>query len=64
MIPFRIFHREKKEMFIVINYQDVAGGNYLAARQSDSDSEGELLLIASQDLKKYRFEGFVEQPEE
>lgn len=65
MIPFRVFHREKKEMYIVINFQsDAQGGGFLVSRQNDSDSEGEMLIIPTQEMKKYRFEGFIEQIEE
>lgn len=65
MIPFRVFHREKKEMFIVINFHpDASGGGYLVSRQTDSDTEGEMLIVPSQEMKKYRFEGFIEQIED
>lgn len=65
MIPFRVFNRDKKEMWIVLNFQPGSdGGGYLASRQVDSDAEGELALIPAKDFLKYRFEGFIEAPED
>ena len=46
MVPFRVFDRENKEMWIVLNYQNGGtSGSYLISREDDGDSDGELRII-------------------
>ena len=41
MVPFCVFDRENKEMWIVLNYQGGgASGSYLMSREDDGDSDG------------------------
>lgn len=65
MIPFRIFDRDKKELWIVLNFEPMQkGGRYLAAREDDtSDLDGSLGFISSDDLDKYKFVEFITQEE-
>ena len=64
MIPFRVFHRENKEMWIVLNYQTgatVADGRYLIAKEDDSETDGIMKLVSAEDLVKYRLVDFLDE---
>jgi hypothetical protein len=64
MIPFRVFDRDKKHMWQIINYHpDANGGQYLAAREDDGDSDGDLELITAQNIKKMKFVDFIDEVE-
>lgn len=65
MVPFRVFDREKKQMWQVINYHPdpESGGSYLATKEDDSDSDGDMQIIAAKDLVKFRFVDFLEEAE-
>ena len=55
MVPFRVFHRENKELWIVLNYHPSNdGGSYLLAKDDDTDRDGEMSLVAAKDLVKYK----------
>jgi hypothetical protein len=64
MVPFRVFHRENKELWIVLNYHPGTApnddGSYLLAKDDDSDKDGEMAIISAQDLKKYKLVDFLE----
>lgn len=61
MIPFRIFNKERKEMWIILNYQPGQnGGTYLAAREEDSDEDGKIKLFAAEELLNYRLIDFLD----
>ncbi len=65
MVPFRVFDREKKEMWIVLNYQNVgATGGYLMSREDDGDSDGEMRIVRQEDIVKYRLVDFLEESDE
>lgn len=66
MVPFRIFDRENKEMWIVLNYQAGSGpnGSYLISREDDGDSDGELRIIRAEDIVKFRLVDFLEEADE
>ncbi len=65
MVPFRVFDRENKEMWIVLNYQNGGtSGSYLISREDDGDSDGELRIIRAEDLVKYRLVDFLEESDE
>lgn len=64
MLPFKVFDRDNKITWVIINFhpsQD--GGEYLAAREDDSNHDGEIHLIKSADMKKFRMVGFLEEQE-
>jgi len=51
MVPFRVFDRENKEMWIVLNYQTGAGnGTYLLAREDDTEADGEMKILKAEEL--------------
>lgn len=68
MVPFRVFDREKKEMWVVLNYHPgtAAGdnGTYLLAREDDAERDGEMAVIAATDVAKFRLVDFLEEGEE
>jgi len=65
MVPFRVFDRENKEMWIVLNYQGGgASGSYLMSREDDGDSDGELRIVRAEDIVKYRLVDFLEEADE
>lgn len=65
MVPFRVFHRENKELWIVLNYHPGGaagdGGSYLLAKDDDTDKDGEMSLIPAKDLVKYKLVDFMEE---
>jgi hypothetical protein len=69
MVPFRVFDRENKDWWIVLNYHPGGGpdgaGSYLVAREDDEDNErdGQMQLIAAKDLSKFKLVDFLEEQE-
>lgn len=63
MVPFRVFDRENKEMWVVLNFHPHSGGegSYLVAREDDSDRDGELVIIPAAQIAKYRLVDFLEE---
>jgi hypothetical protein len=65
MVPFRVFDRENKEMWIVLNYQTgEASGSYLMAREDDGDSDGEIRIVPAKDLVRFRLVDFLEESDD
>ncbi len=65
MVPFRVFDREKKEMWIVLNYQNGGTtGSYLMSREDDGDGDGEMRLVPAEGMVKYRLVDFLEESDE
>ncbi len=60
MAPFRVFDRENKVTWLVINYHP-SSNEYLVAREDDSDQDGELSIISAADLTKFRMLDFLEE---
>ena len=65
MVPFRVFDRSNKQMWQIINFHpdNAAGGSYLATREDDSDSDGDMKLISAQELVRFKFVDFLEDVE-
>ena len=65
MVPFRVFDRENKEMWVVLNYHPGVGagdaGSYLLAREDDNEHDGELKILAAAQLAKFRLVDFLEE---
>lgn len=63
MIPFRVFDREHKQMWLVVNYHPDSNGagSYLATKEDDSDTDGDMRLIAAKDIVKMRFVDFLDE---
>jgi hypothetical protein len=65
MIPFRVFDRTNKQMWQIINYHPSATtqGSYLAIREDDTESDGEMKIIKAEDLVKFKFVDFLDDSE-
>ena len=67
MVPFRVFDRNAKEVWIVVNYHPNGddGGHYLIALEDDDDRErdGQMKIIPATDLPSYKLMDFLEENE-
>ena len=63
MVPFRIYDKAAREMWIVLSYHSKED-SYLVAREDDSDADGEMRIIASKDLVKFKLVDFLDEAEE
>mgnify|MGYP005610809551 CR=1 FL=1 len=64
MVPFRVFDRENKITWIVLNYHPGQnGGQYLVAREDDSNQDGEMSVLSADEISKYRLVDFYEEQE-
>jgi hypothetical protein len=63
MVPFRIYDRENKEMWIVLNFHPNAG-SYLVAREDDSESDGEMRLVKVEEMTKFKLVDFLDEVDE
>lgn len=65
MVPFRVFNRETKNMWVVLNYQPGTApndrGTYLVAREDDNEKDGEMAIVSADELAKYRLVDFLEE---
>lgn len=65
MVPFRVFNKESKEMWVVLNYHPSGGesgdGAYLLAREDDSENDGELCLLDAGNMTKFRLVDFLDE---
>ncbi len=65
MIPFRVFDRNNKQMWQIINYHpDDQGGYYLAALEDDSANDGDMKLIPGKELANFKFVDFLDETDE
>ncbi len=65
MLPFRVFDKEKKQMWQVINYHPGANseGSYLATKEDDDATDGDMRIITAQELVNFKFVDFLEEAE-
>ena len=51
MLPFRVFDKEKKQMWQVINYHPGTNsdGSYLATKEDDDVTDGDMRIIPAQE---------------
>ena len=62
MVPFRVFDRDQKQMWQIINYHpDSNGGSYLATREDDSEQDGDMKIIPAKTIEGFKFIEFVEE---
>lgn len=65
MLPFKVFDRDKKTTWVIVNYHPSKdGGEYLAAREDDTTKDGELEIFKVQALKRFKMVGFVSHSQE
>ena len=64
MLPFRVFDKEKKQMWQVINYHPGANdGTYLATKEDDDSTDGDMRIIPAAELVNFKFVDFLEEVE-
>jgi len=63
MVPFRIYDKAAREMWIVLNYHSKED-SYLLAREDDSDADGELRVISANEILKFKLVDFLDEAEE
>ncbi len=65
MVPFRVFDRDKKQMWQIINYHPSQGtdGSYLATKEDDDATDGDMKIIPATELASYKFVDFLEEVE-
>lgn len=65
MVPFRVFDPVNKQYWRIINFHpdSNAGGSYLAAKEDQSDSDGDMKIIQAKDLVAFKFKDFLEEEE-
>ena len=64
MVPFRVYDRDNKITWVIINFHpDNGGGTYLAARDDDSDKDRELSLLTVAEISKLRMVDFLDDNE-
>jgi len=64
MLPFRVFDKEKKQMWQVINYHPGGSeGSYLATKEDDDVTDGDMRIIPATELVNFKFVDFLEEVE-
>ena len=65
MVPFRVFDKENKVMWQIINYHPHQGaeGAYLATKEDDDTTDGDMRIIPAAELAGFKFVDFLEEVE-
>ena len=65
MIPFRVYDRDGKQMWIILNFHPSDGeqGSYLAAKEDDSGADGDMRILRVADLAGFKFVDFLDEGE-
>ena len=65
MVPFRVFDRDQKQMWQIINYHPNQGsqGAYLATKEDDDATDGDMKIIPAEELATFKFVDFLEEVE-
>ena len=61
MIPFRVYDRDSKQMWIILNFHPEAEGSYMAAKEDDSGADGDMRIISVKDLATFKFVDFLDE---
>lgn len=65
MVPFRVYDRENKETWVVLNYHPGTAantdGSYLLARENDTEKDGELAILSANQVARFRLVDFLEE---
>ena len=62
MVPFRVFDRNNKTTWIVLNHQPGnEGGTYLVAREDDSERDGEMSILSASEISGFRLVDFYDE---
>ena len=63
MVPFRVYDRANREMWIVLNYQSKEDG-YLLAREDEGDADGDMIIVPASAMTKFKLVDFLDEAEE
>ena len=63
MVPFRVYDKAAREMWIVLNYHSKED-SYLLAREDDSDADGEMKIVTSREMTKFKLVDVLDEAEE
>ena len=63
MLPFRVYDKKAKEMWIVLNYHP-NNNSYLLAIEDDSEDDGRFKIVTAEDLSKFFLVDFLGSVEE
>ena len=63
MVPFRVYDKAAREMWIVLNYHSKED-SYLLAREDDSDADGEMKIVTSREMTQFKLVDFLDEAEE
>ena len=62
MIPFRVYSKEEKTTWVVVNHNPGSnGGTYLAYREDHEDLDGVLEHVTSERLLGMKMVNFIEE---
>ncbi len=64
MIPFKVFDKEKKELWMILNYHPGTSpsddGSYLVAREADDDQDGVMKILPAKDIVNFKMVDFLD----
>jgi hypothetical protein len=62
MIPFRVYSKEEKTTWVIVNHNPGSnGGHYLAYREDHEELDGILEVISSDKLTGMKMVNFIEE---
>jgi hypothetical protein len=63
LVPFRVYDRANREMWIVLNYHSKEDA-YLLAKEDDTEADGEMTIISSAAMSKFKLVDFLDEAED
>lgn len=63
MVPFRVYDRANREMWIVLNYHS-KDDSYLLAREDDSDADSEMKILPAIEMTKFKLVDFLDEADD
>lgn len=63
MVPFRIYDRANRELWIVLNYH-AKEDTYLLAREDDSDADGEMSIVPASAMTRFKLVDFLDEADD
>jgi hypothetical protein len=63
MVPFRVYDKAAREMWIVLNYQSKED-SYLLAREDETDADGEMKIVSAREMTKFKLVDFLDEAED
>jgi hypothetical protein len=63
MVPFRVYDKAAREMWIVLNYHSKED-SYLLAREDETDADGEMKIVSAREMTKFKLVDFLDEAED